>query len=371
MKKIFAIIAITGLLLLQFSCDKKTNNSIKVGFLGTLSGHNSTIGDYCRDSALLAVEQMNQAGGINGRQIELIVKDIRNDVSVGKEVVNELLRENVIAIIGPMFSSMAVALSPVVENKRTIMISPTAGTTLLSGKDDYLLRLYPGSDVTTNNLAKYLNSKSISKVAIVRDEDNSDFTRNWEELFTQNFKSLGGEIIYSDSFLSERDSFFQTVAKDKILNSEAILVLAPPLETALICQQLSKLKTESAIFVSEWSVANELISGGGKAVEGVTFFHAINISSQGQKYLDFKKAYQGRFNSEPTFPAVLAYDAAKTIFRGIELGAKDGAELKEILLQQESIELMQTTIRFDRFGDVERDFFLTTVHNGEFTTLGQ
>nr|NIP49800.1 amino acid ABC transporter substrate-binding protein [Gammaproteobacteria bacterium]NIR47571.1 amino acid ABC transporter substrate-binding protein [candidate division KSB1 bacterium]NIV00439.1 ABC transporter substrate-binding protein [Phycisphaerae bacterium]NIQ11653.1 amino acid ABC transporter substrate-binding protein [Gammaproteobacteria bacterium]NIU23631.1 amino acid ABC transporter substrate-binding protein [candidate division KSB1 bacterium] len=84
---------------------------------------------------------MNRAGGIGGRKVELVVRDDRQNPDEARKAVNELINENVLAIIGPMTSSIGVVVKPVVDAGKTTMVSPTVKTDQLSGQDDYFLRV--------------------------------------------------------------------------------------------------------------------------------------------------------------------------------------------------------------------------------------
>ncbi len=365
----FALPLVCLAALVLIACEKQPPEPILIGFVGTLSGHNATIGTNCRDATLFAIENLNKAGGIDGRQVKLLIQDIRNDAGTGKKAVQKLIDQRVVAIIGPMFSSMAVALAPVASRSETILISPTAGTTQLNGLDDNMLRLYPGSDVTSENLARYIIAHHYRRVAIVRDRVNGAFTKDWEQLFSLKFPALGGTIIAAENYESGQESLFEVMSRALKKAPEAVLILADPIETALLCQQLPKLGKSPAIFATEWSLSPELVADGGRAVEGIRVFHAVDINSAEPLFLDFKKRYFNRFMQQPTFPAILTYDATTIVLGALKAGVRDGSMLKKHLMQQESIKLLQTSIRFDRYGDVQRRFFLISVQDGKFVTL--
>ena len=97
---------------------------------------------------------------------------------------------------------------------------------------------------------------------------------------------------------------------------------------------------------------------GGKAVDGVEFFHVLDASSSAQSYLDFVASFEKRYMTTPSYPAILAYDAITIALKALQLGARTGAEVKNVLLKQKSLDTLQTTIRFDSYGEVERDLFL-------------
>ena len=234
---------------------------------------------------------------------------------------------------------MALATAQIVDNSKTIIVSPTASTTLLNEKDDNFLRLYPPSNVAATRMADHIAGKSLKRIAIICDEKNSAFTEDWKHHFEKQFLDRGGEVVDTINLNSNSGQSFLELASQVPINTpSAILILANALDTAMFCQQLSKLDINIPVFASELSMTSGLIHSGGETVEGIEFFHVLSTSSQKKEYLNFNKAYINRFNVPPSYPAILAYDAIKTVLDGLKIGARTGPELKNILLKQESID---------------------------------
>lgn len=367
--KTFCFCLLAAILLPMIGCDLTNKEPIRVGFVGTLTGWASVVGVTGREAAMIAIEQTNQQGGINGHNVELLTRDIQNDVTQAQSAVKGLINDNVHVIIGPMFSSMAVATAPVVNNSKTLIVSPTASTTFLSNKDDNFLRLYPPSDITAHRMANHVADKSLKRVTIICDASNKAFTEDWKNHFTNQLTARGGKIVDLINYVAgEEERFLDLATKVSAKEPTAILILANAPDTALFSQQFAKLGVNIPVFASEWSMTSGLVSSGGKTVEGIEFFHILDTSSQKQAYLDFIKAYKTRYNHTPSYPAILTYDAAKTVIFGLQKGARTGPELKQVLLKEKSIDTLQTTIRFNSFGDVERKLFLNVVKDGEIVS---
>ena len=147
----------------------KAEEPIRIGFLAGTSGRVADSGISGRDAALLAVEQYNQSGGIAGRRVQLIIKDDRQQPDIVRQRVRELIAEGVVAIIGPMTSDMAVAATPIADEAKVVLMSPTATTEALSGKDDYFLRVASTSGTYAQRSASYLaKSSTMRRVAASR-----------------------------------------------------------------------------------------------------------------------------------------------------------------------------------------------------------
>lgn len=109
---------------------------IRIGFLGNISGRGADLGIAGRDGVQLAIERINQQGGLDGRRIELLVKDDLQDAETAKKMVEELAAQGVTAIIGPMTSVIGTVVAPLVSRLKIPMVSPTVTTEELTGRDE-------------------------------------------------------------------------------------------------------------------------------------------------------------------------------------------------------------------------------------------
>jgi branched-chain amino acid transport system substrate-binding protein len=142
------------LLVLMVGCERE-KPPVKVGFVGGLTGRFSDLGTAGRNGVMLAVEEVNSAGGMGGRTVELITKDDRQDPKTATEVDKALIQEGVVAIIGHMTSAMSIAAVPLINAEKVLMISPTTSTGQLTGKDDWFLRTMVPTGDLPRKLAEY------------------------------------------------------------------------------------------------------------------------------------------------------------------------------------------------------------------------
>lgn len=371
---IFTILCLlAGVIFCLAGCQKSEPDSVRIGFVGGLTGRTANLGVAGRDGALLAVEEFNRAGGLDGRPVELIVADDMQQDERAVEALEMLLEAKVRAIVGPMTSSMAVKMAPVINRENVLMISPTTSTMLLGGQDDFFLRVYPQCVFVTKQLAEHIyHDKQLKRIAVIYDLDNRAFTESWKHCFSERFTALGGKVVSAVSFHSGGVHRFGDLVQQACSSRpDSLLILANSLDSAMLAQQVLKVGQQVPIFTSEWSMTRDLINSGGRSVEGVSLFHSFNESSTRKSYLDFKQRFEKRFKRTPSFPAIHAYDAMQILLSGFRQGGRSGAELKEILLKQGRIETLQGALRFDRFGDVRRDLFLTVVVDGHFEMIKQ
>ncbi len=175
--------------------------------------------------------------------VELVARDDHQDADRARQAVRELLKEGVIAIIGPMTSSMGVVIKPLIDAGQTVTISPTVKTDQLSAQDDFFFRVTaPLSSNARQLAAQVVNDLHLQKFAVVYDVSNRAFTETWLNYFSTALQELGGEVIAEQEFSSSPAVRFLPIAERVMASSpDGVLLLSNAIDTALLAQQFSKL----------------------------------------------------------------------------------------------------------------------------------
>ncbi len=339
-----------------------SNEPIVIGFIAGTTGRVADLGISGRDAVQMYIEEINSQGGINGRNIRLVVKNDAQDPETAIKGVKELIDIKASVIIGPMTSSMAMAVIPVANEAKVPLISPTVSTDLLSGKDDYFFRISPTTRKNTINSAAYgIKTANMKRMCAIYDENNPFFCKNWLDNFSGYFTSHGGEIIFTIGFDTSKTLSFSQLANQVLgYRPDGILIIANSMDSATLCQQIRKMNKETGIILSDWGGTERLLELGGKAVEGVVVAQAFNRDDKTPAYQDFRKKYFNRFKKEPGFPGVFAWDAAGIAIAALERRNKN-ENLKATLLGMGKFKGLQKEFCFDKFGDVVRDNSAITI----------
>jgi branched-chain amino acid transport system substrate-binding protein len=363
----FTILAIASITLLLNGCEREP---LRIGFVGGISGRVADLGVGGRNGVLLAVEERNAHGGINGRPVELIIRDDEQNPETAGKVARELVERKVEAIIGPMTSSMAQAIVPIVNSARMVTVSPTVTTAELSGLDDYFLRVLPDTNTYAPKSAHFHFGKlSLRRAALIYDSGNRSYTESWMKAFSNAFEGLGGTIVAVNPFKSGGSVAFSPIVRDLLRHRPDLVVLVcNAVDAALLCQQVRKLAPRVAISVSEWSSTDRFIELGGAAVEGVYIAQFVDYGNTTPRYRNFMAAYRNRFGQDPGFSGIAGYDAANLVMDALA-GRKEGTPLKEAILASGDYQGVQRQIVLDRFGDTKSTTYITVVKNGRFLTL--
>lgn len=353
--------------------ESNRNNSIVIGFSAQLTGRQAELGVQERNGAQLAVEKVNATGGIAGRKISLSIRDDLGIPEKAQYVDNELIKEGVVAIIGHATSSQTKEGLKVTNPAKIVMIAPTVSAPELSDLDDYFFRVYPSFKNSTQAFAEYIHEKvGMDSIAVIYDNDNLIYSKNYSSIFADKFESFGGKITGEVSFSSEaKPNFSSLLSNLQEEKPEALLIVASDIDTALIAQRVRLMDWKVPMFTSAWAQTGTLINNGGHAVEGMILEEAYALNSKKQDFIDFQTSYIARFGNEPSFGSAYSYEAAQVLIDALKRNNGKKFGLKNALLQSHSFNGVVDTFSFNSYGDVERPFYLSTIRDGKFVTIGK
>ena len=343
---------------------------IALGFVGGTSGRAADLGVAGRDAVQLAVDLRNRSGGVAGRQVKLLIRDDEQQPDVAQRVVRELIDQRVVAIVGPMTSAMAMAVVPIANEARVLLMSPTATTDALTGVDDHFLRVNSSTRENAARMARHLlRQDSGHSVAAIYDSSNKSYAESWLADFRASYVQGGGDVAKVVSFASGGETAFRQLAMDLLATRPAgVLIVANSMDTALLCQQIRQLDRGVSIIASGWAATERLLELGGKAVEGLTMVQDFDRNSRAARYLAFRAAYRERFHREPGFGGVIAFDAANVVLDALAQ-QRAGQTVKDAVLGLKHFEGVQESLTFDEFGDVKRSIVVTAVRDGQFVVV--
>lgn len=343
---------------------------IRIGFITGTSGYMADMGISARYALLLAVDQCNEKGGIHGRRVALEIRDNQHDVDTAVKDVQELIEQGVDAMIGPMSSTIAMAILPYLNRSRMVTVSPTASTTRLSGRDDYFFRVCPSAGAHARVNADYqIRSGNMQRITVAFHSGNPSFCESFIKNFKQTFQAGGGEILSVTSFTSKDGrSFFQIA--DELLKEkpDGILIVANAMDSAMLCQQIRKISPSVKITLSNWSASHRFIALGSGAVEGTTLPISVDWNSPLPRYQKFRKIFFDRYQLEPGIVSLNAYNAVQVVLSALK-ARKSGQNLKEAILFWTEFNGLQRKIKFDAYGDMNAGVLMYTIRNHQFEAL--
>ena len=361
--KVPAVLCAALLSLLVSGCGP--GEPIKIGLLAGLSDRGSDFGESVRNGVILAVEQQNLAGGINGRKIELLVRDDGQDKEKAIKAAQELIALHPDIIIGPVTSSMATVVMPLMQQAGQVMISPTVASTNFYGIDDSFFRVNCTTREAAIQHARVLFERGARRAGLAFDASNLPFSGTWMAAFSAEFEKLGGATSATAGFESSASTRFSDVISRLLLSTpDALVFVASTLDTSRLAQQARRQAPGLPLSSSEWAASAEALSEmGGSAVEGMLITHAYNRDDRGAAYQNFRSAFKSRFQREFGSFSLLAYDTANIVFSAMKQRTS-GEGMKAALLKYGPYKGVQQEIAFDANGDATRMVYFTEIRSG-------
>lgn len=355
-------------LILSTSCNRQ-QPPIEIGLAINLSGRGGAAGEHIRDGALLAVREINEADGINGRPLKLLIRDDRNTKEGVKEAARSLLQEEVVAIIGHSTSANALISYPIVTAANTLLVSPYVATNKLTGKDDLFLRTTPSSDLYGKKAAKLLNDRSISSISILIDMSNYSFTGDWASSLQKYFNGSSYEIRFNHP---KADKSWSSIINGLLAPEPgAIVLLSEAGMTGIALQKLGTAGYTGLRIASTWAQAPELFRSAEGAVEGLIIPTFLDEDNPSPGFLHFSDKMKKYFGTKGNLRSGRAYEImiilADALARCEDINSH---EQKQALLTGE-YETILGEVSFDRYGDVVRPIYEMVVRDGKFHNNGE
>ncbi|MCX8069870.1 MAG: ABC transporter substrate-binding protein [Thermodesulfovibrionales bacterium] len=335
----------------------------KIGLSINLSGTGGLSGEYIRDGAMLAVEEINKSGGVNKIPIRLLFEDDKGTQDGAIEADKRLIDNGVIAIIGHSHSDTTLASYPYVMSKNMILITAYTATNKLSNKDDLFFRTSVDTVAYGKAMVNLVKNKDIKSLAFVIDNSNKAFgeefyeeTKKGKDIKDKFFKIQSQDVSELDNIVSEIIRF----------NPESICFLTEVTRTGILVQKLRQRGYKGSFIATLWAQTNDLIKIGGKAVEDINIISFVDPNLETEQYKKFVSNLTKRFPKSSPQRAMRSYEIVY-ILADVLRQIKDvnSEEIKKALLSKK-FDVLSGELSFNKFGDVNRPIYNITVKDGKF-----
>lgn len=338
---------------------------IKIGFVGALTGKYSVLGNAMINGVILAFEEIDYT--INGKKIELLFKDDKQDKILNEKIVQEYINNDVKIVIGNVTSNMSkISMSIINKHKDMFMISASSASSEFTGKDDQFFRVHVANNIQRfDTFTKYILDNGYKKVYGIYDPFNEAYAKDYLINFEKSLVLNGGNPFIK--YAKTNQNLDYLVEDIKKVNPDLILICANSVDAARVIQyaRLKGLKTQFAS--SEWARTPSFLENSGKSSEGVIFnidFDEHSINPKFQKFID---NYTKKYNVRPSMFASKAYELSQVLIEMLNVGSE--VEIKQNVLKRKEFAGLQDKIVFDQYGDVIRDFYTFKVIDGKFVRV--
>lgn len=289
-------------------------STIKIGEVGSLTGSEATFGVSTHEGILLAIEEINRQGGVQGKQLELITIDDQGKPEEAATAITKLITDDhVTAVLGEVASSRSLAMAPIAQMNKIPMVSPSSTNPKVTELGDYIFRVCFIDPFQGSVMARFAaENLKLKKVAILRDL-KSDYSVGLANFFTDTFKNLGGSIALDQTFSTGDIDFKSQLTAIRESSPEAIFIPAYYTEVGLIARQARELGLNIPLLGGDGWDSVKLKEIGGSAVDGSYFSNHYSAESESPAVKEFVTKYQNRFGEIPDGLAAMGYEAAQIL----------------------------------------------------------
>lgn len=296
----------------------KASNEIVIGEFGSLTGTTATFGISTRNGIDMAIEEVNKAGGLLGKQVRVIVEDDQGKPEEAQTVVTKLITsDQVMAILGEVASSRTLAAAPVAQQSMIPMISPSSTNPRVTEVGDYIFRICFIDPFQGLVMAKFAtNTLKVKSVAILRDIKN-DYSVGLADVFANNMKQMGGAIVADESYSEGDTDFSAQLTSIKARTPQAIFIPGYYTEVGLIARQARRLGMAMPLLGGDGWDSPRLTDIGGEALNDTYFSNHYSVDDPSPAIQNFVSQYRTKYGETPDALAALGFDSANILFDAI------------------------------------------------------
>jgi branched-chain amino acid transport system substrate-binding protein len=342
--------------------------TIKLGEFASLTGKEATYGQNAHKGTLLAIEEVNAAGGVLGRRLELLTEDDQSKPGEAATVVKKLIsREKVVAVLGEITSGRTLEAAPICQAAKIPLISPGATATQVTARGDYIFRVCFIDEFQGTVMAKFARETlKLNRVAILSSVSSAQSV-GLAKYFRERFAADGGTVVLEQKYGEGDKDFRAQLTAIKAGNVEGVFVPGYYAEAALIARQARDLGLAVHFMGVDGWESPELVAVGGAAVEGAYLSTHYSPENKSASVTDFNARFRARWGIDTNALSALGYDSAMVLVDAIKrAGTTEGAKLRDALAATRDFHGATGRITFDAQRNPTKSAVVLTVKDGRF-----
>ncbi len=350
------------------SATLSAQETIKLGEFASLTGKEATYGQNAHKGTLLAIEEVNAAGGVLGRQLELLTEDDQSKPGEAATVVKKLIsREKVVAVLGEITSGRTLEAAPICQAAKVPLVSPGATATQVTAKGDYIFRVCFIDEFQGTVMAKFARETlQLNRVAILSSVSSAQSV-GLAKYFRERFTSDGGTVVLEQKYGEGDKDFRAQLTAIKAGNVEGVFVPGYYAEAALIARQARDLGLAVHFMGVDGWESPELVAVGGAAVEGAYLSTHYSPENKSAHVSAFNERFRARWGLDTNALSALGYDSAMVLIDAIRrAGTTEGPRLRDALAATKDFHGATGRITFDAQRNPTKSAVVLTVKDGRF-----
>jgi branched-chain amino acid transport system substrate-binding protein len=351
---------------LFFGSSTDAEDKIKIGAVTCLTGGLSTFGISSAQGAKLATDQINAAGGILNRPLELIIDDNQSKSGETARITRKFLtQDRVIAILGDLTSSFTMEAAPLAQNAHIPLLTPSATNVTITTIGNFVFRSCFTDPFTGRIMARFALDHLKANRAVLMTDIKQDYSIGVAEALKQYFVANGGHILEELSFSSGDTDFRAQLTKLKAARPDVVFLPAFYPEAGLILRQGRLLGITTPYLGGEGWDSPVLIQVAGKGANGSFYTNHFSADDKDPRVQQFVSSYKDRYHALPDALAALWYDGTRLMADSIQRAGSDNPEkIRDALAKTTGFAGVTGTISLDEQRNASKPGVVLSIEEG-------
>lgn len=372
MKRTLIALGLTASMLAAAACQPSGpggtagGDKVKIGVFMSLTGSTAQFGISSTNGIKMAADEINAAGGINGKQIELLVQDDRSDAQEAATIVTKFVtQDGVHGILGEVASSRTIAAAPIAQNAKVPLLTPSSTNPEVTKKGDYIFRSCFIDPVQGAAMSQFAGKTLGKRRAALMVDRKNDYSTGLEKVINEIFPKFGGQVVITQSFQEGDTDFNGQLTSIKGANPDVIFIPGYYGDVALIAKQARDKGLNVPLIGGDGWDSAQLYTIGGQAIVGSYFTNHYSPFDTDPKVQKFVQGYQKLYGQVPDALAATAYDAALIMFDAIKrANSLDGKAIRDALAATKDFPGVTGTVNFNNDRDAVKPIMMIRVDEG-------
>ncbi len=345
-------------------------DTIKLGGIAPLTGPAAIYGKTTTNAVEMAIEEINAAGGVLGKQIEYIYYDDKGDQTEAVTAYDKLaVEDKVVGIVGAITSKPTLAVAERAVEDNMPMITPTGTQADITPGKANVFRVCFTDPYQGTVLGTYAAETLKAKTAAIMTNNSSDYSDGISKAFAAEAKAKGIEIVAQEGYGDTDKDFRSQLTNISALKPDVLIVPDYYEKDALIAQQAREVGIASVIMGGDgWDgVSKTLDPSAYNVIEGALFTNHYSIMDESENVQSFIKNYKAKYNEDPSAFSALGYDAVKLLVQAIEKAGSTDKQAIVDAMQAIQFDGVTGKLTFDQNGDPIKSVSIIKIVDGVYT----
>jgi branched-chain amino acid transport system substrate-binding protein len=350
------------------AADAGQSGEIVLGHYASMTGGEATFGRSTDNGIKLAIDEINAAGGVNGKKVRVITYDDKGEKpEAGTAVTRLITKDNVVAVLGEVASSLSLVAAPVCQEYEVPMVSPSSTNPDVTKKGDMIFRVCfidPFQGYVCAKFAREHEGLKAAKAAILYDQSQA-YAVGLQDEFAKAFQKMGGKIVETQTYQKGDPDFSAQLTAIRAAKPDVIFIPGYYTDVGNIAIQARKLSVTVPLLGGDGWDSEKLGQIAGDSINGCFYSNHYSQQDPDPRVQAFIKKYKERFNGTPDGLAALGYDAARILCQAIgKSSSLKGPDIAAQLAQTKDFDGVTGKISIDADRNAVKPAVILEMKNG-------